>query len=274
MKKLLIVTTAFLSIMNQSCISDDWADKSVNTVVIEQPIPGKFLKNVLIEDYTGTWCQYCPRVLYGLGKVENEGLDAYPVSIHIANNPNTDPYIFPASALQQAMGVSGLPTAMLNRNILWDNETTTTEIKNQIKPNSDLGIALNSTVTASNINLDVNIKFAGDFSGLKLVVYVLENHLEADQTNATSFFGGQNPIPAYEHNHVLRSCLTDLVNGESLSGTIDGATITKNFSIVMPSNIEDAGNISFVAFVIDATGRAINVRGAEPNMTQTFQINL
>ncbi len=273
MKKNLLIAASFLSMMNLSCISDDWADNSVNMVVIEQPISGKFLKNVLIEDYTGTWCQYCPRVLFGLDKVEEEHLDAYPVSIHIANNPNTDPYIFPANTLQQAMGVSGLPTAMLNRNILWDNETTTTEIKNLIKPNSDLGIALNSTVSGGNINLDVNIKFAGNFTGLKLVVYVLEDGLIADQTNATSFFAGQNPIPNYEHNHVLRSCLTDLVNGLVLSGTNNGATITQNFTVPVPTNVANVANISFVAFVIDATGRVINVRGTEPNITQPFQVN-
>lgn len=274
MKKNLLIAASFFSIMNLSCISDDWEDNSKSTAVIEQPIPGKFLKNVLIEDYTGTWCQYCPRVLFGLDKVEEEHLDAYPVSIHIANNPNTDPYIFPASALQQAMGVSGLPTAMLNRNILWDNETTTTEVKNLIKLNSDLGIALNSIVTASNINLDVNIKFAENFSGLKLIVYVLEDGLIANQTNATSFFDGVNPIPNYEHSHVLRSCLTDLVNGIALSGTNNGATITQNFTIPVPTNIANVDNISFVAFVIDATGRVINVRGTVPNINQDFQVNL
>jgi len=29
----------------------------------------------------------------------------------------------------------------------------------------------------------------------------------------------------------------------------------------------------FVAFVLDASGKAINVRGAAPNVSQTFQIN-
>lgn len=274
MKKNLLLTATLLGILNLSCISDDWEDNSVNTVVIEEPIPGKFLKNVLIEDYTGTWCQFCPRVLYGLGKVEEEGLDAYPVSIHIANNPNTDPFIFPANPLKIAMGVSGLPTAMLNRNILWDNETTTTEVKNQIKPNSNLGIALNSTVTGGNIDLDVEIKFLENYSGLKLVVYVLENSLHADQVNETVFFGGINPIPSYEHNHVLRSCLTDLVNGNALSDTTAGETITQNFSVPVPANIANVDNMTFVAFVIDASGRVINVRGNEPNSTQNFQVNL
>lgn len=274
MKKALLITASLLGLLNLSCISDDWEDKSENSTIVEQPIVGKFLKNVLIEDYTGTWCQYCPRVLHGLNQVEEEHLDAFPVSIHRTSGSSVDPYNFPAAPLELTIGLSGYPTAMLNRKTLWDNEISTTEIKNQIKLNSDLGIALNSTVTGGNINLDVNIKFAADLSNLKLVVYILENGLVYDQVNATGYFGAQNPIPSFTHNHVLRSSLTDLVNGEALSGTNNGAIITKNFSIPVPSNVSNANNISFVAFVIDATGKAINVRGADSNTIQTFQENL
>lgn len=274
MKKILVLTVTLLGLINLSCISDDWEDKSENTTIVEPPIPGKFLKNVLIEDYTGTWCQFCPRVLHGLKEVENEGLDAYPVSIHRSVTNSPDPYDFPATPLEQIIGLSGYPTAMLNRKTLWDNEISTVEVKNQIKPNSDLGIALNSTVSGGNINLDINIKFADNFSDLKLVVYVLEDGLIYNQTNATSFFGGQNPISPFTHNHVLRACLTDLVNGEAITGTTTGATITKNFSIAVPSNISNANNISFVAFVMDASGKALNVRGAKSNTTQIFQENL
>ena len=259
--------------MNQSCISDDWQDNSVNTVVIEEPIPGKFRKNVLIEDYTGTWCQYCPRVLHGLQQAEEQELDAFPVSIHRSVTSSTDPYNFNASALEQIIGLSGYPTAMLNRTILWDNEISTSEIKNQIKPNSNLGLALNSTVSGGNIDLDVDIKFLENFSDLKLVVYVLEDGLIYNQTNATSYFGGVPIIYDFEHNHVLRACLTDLVGGEALTGTTDGATITRNFSIPVPTNVSNDDKISFVAFVIDATGKAINVIGAKANTTQTFQVN-
>lgn len=274
MKKALLITATLFGLINLSCISDDWEDNSVNTVVVEQPIPGKFKKNVLIEDYTGTWCQYCPRVLYGLKQAEEEGLNAFPVSIHRTVGSSVDPYNFPAAALEQIIGLSGYPTAMLNRKILWDNETSTTEVKKQIKPNSDLGLALKSTVSGGNINLDINIKFAENFSNLKLVVYLLEDGLIYNQANATSFFGGTQIIYDFEHNHVLRSCLTDLVNGEALTGTNNGETITRNFSIPVPSNVSNASNVSFVAFVMDAAGKAINVRGAKSNVTQSFQENL
>lgn len=274
MKKNLLIAISLLVLINVSCISDDWEDTSESAIVIEEPIPGKFLKNVLIEDYTGTWCQFCPRVLHGIDQVEEEGLNAYPVSIHRSSGSFPDPYNFAAEALEQNIGLSGYPTAMLNRTILWDNEISTVEVKNQIKPNADLGIALSSTVTGGNINLDVNVKFVENFTDLRLVVYVLEDGLIHDQTNATSFYGGQNPIPNFEHNHVLRSCLTDLVNGIALSGTNAGQTIVENFSVPVPTNVVNASKISFVALVMDASGTVINVRGAKPNLTQTFQENL
>jgi hypothetical protein len=273
MRKILFAAITFLGLINMSCISNDWEDNSVSSVVIEQPISGKFLKNVLIEDYTGTWCQYCPRVLHGIKQVESEQLRAYPVSIHRSVASSPDPYNFPAAPLEQLIGVTGYPTAMLNRKVLWDNEISTTEVKNQIKLNADLGIALNSTISGGTINLSVNVKFVSNFSDLKLVVYVLEDGLIYNQVNATSYFNGQNPIVNFEHDHVLRACLTDLVNGDTLTGTTAGATVTKNFTVATPSNVANVAKMNFVAFVLDATGKAINVRGAAPNVTQTFQIN-
>lgn len=273
MRKILFATITFLGLINMSCISNDWEDNSVSSEVIEQPISGKFLKNVLIEDYTGTWCQYCPRVLHGIEQVEAEGLEAYPVSIHRSSGSFTDPYNFNALALEQMLDISGYPAAKLNRRIQWSNSSSPTEVKNQIKPNTDLGIALNSTVSGGSINLDVNIKFVANFSDLKLVVYVLEDGLVYNQVNATSYFNGQNPIVNFEHNHVLRACLTDLVNGDALVGTNTGATVTKNFTIAVPNSVSNLTNMNFVAFVLDATGKAINVRGAAPNVTQAFQIN-
>ncbi|WP_353170686.1 Omp28-related outer membrane protein [Flavobacterium sp.] len=273
MKKILFATITFLGLINVSCISNDWEDNSVSSAVIEQPISGKFLKNVLIEDYTGTWCQYCPRVLHGIKQVESEQLRAFPVSIHRSVASSPDPYDFPATPLEQLIGVTGYPTAMLNRNVLWDNEISTTEVKNQIKPNANLGLALNSIISGGTINLNVNIKFLENFSNLKLVVYVLEDGLIYNQVNATSFFGAQNPIINFEHDHVLRACLTDLVNGDALTGTTAGASVIKNFTFTIPSNIANVTNMNFVAFVLDATGKAINVRGAAPNLIQTYQIN-
>lgn len=276
MKKLLFSALA-LSLL--ACSKDDESGTgSSNNNSTETPIVGKFKKNVLIEDFTGTWCGYCPRVAYGIQKVEEEGLAAIPVAIHRGStNPGAsgyDPFNFDASALESYIGLTGYPTAKLNRKTDWSNEASTYEPKNLIKLNSDLGLALNSTVSGGNINLDVNIKFDANLTGLKLVVYVLEDNLFQNQTNYTSYFGGASTLTNFEHDHVLRACLTNLVNGDDLTGTTDGAIITKNFSLAIPSNISNSAHMSFVAFVIDSSGKAINVRSAVPNVNQTFEENL
>lgn len=279
MKKLIKYTFAVTTLLLISCSGSDNSGNTNTPADQTIPVVGKFTKNVLIEDYTGTWCQFCPRVIYGIQKVEQENLKAFPVAIHRGNPPGTpsggvDPFNFPASALEASIGLTGYPTAKLNRKITWINETNTTEVKNQVKVNSDLGLALSSTVSGGTINLDVNIKFDANLTGLKLVVYVLEDNLNYNQTNSTSYFGAANPIANMEHDHVLRACLTDLVNGDPLTGTNDGVVVTKNFSIAIPSNVSNAANINFVAFVLDATGNALNVRGAAANINQAFQENL
>lgn len=278
MKKLTKSALLLAGILLTSCGgSDDNSGGNGNAPVIETPIAGKFKKNVLIEDFTGTWCQFCPRVIYGIQKVETEGLAAYPVAIHrgypIGSSSQVDPFNFPASSLESSIGLTGYPTAKLNRKITWNNEASTYEVKNLIKLNADLGIAMNSTVSGGNINLDVNVKFDANLTDLKLIVYVLEDNLIYNQINSTSYFGGANPIVNMEHDHVLRACLTDLVNGDALTGTNDGAIVIKNFNIAVPSNVSNTANMSFVAFVIGSDGKAINVRAALPNVNQTFQEN-
>ena len=132
---------------------------------------------------------------------------------------------------------------------------------------------MNSTVANGGINLDVRVKFDANMSNLKLVVYALENNLIYNQTNYTSYYGGVSTIQNFEHDHVLRASLTNIL-GETITGnTNDGDIFTRNFTIPIPNNVSNASNLSFVAFVIGADGKAINVREALPNVNQTFQEN-
>ena len=50
--KLLIL----LSIFFISCSTED------SEVQLDAVVDGKYKTNVLMEDYTATWCQFCPRV--------------------------------------------------------------------------------------------------------------------------------------------------------------------------------------------------------------------
>ena len=151
------------------------------------------------------------RVAYAVDQVFTQTDKAVSVAIHNGNDPYNFIGIDPlANLILPAGGSLELPVSRLNRMIVWTypEPTNIQQAIDLTGNNTTLGIAMNSTVSNGNINLNVNLKFLQDYTDLKLVVYLLEDHLIHDQHNYTSYFNGQNPIPNYEHNHVLRSSLT------------------------------------------------------------------
>ncbi|MFK7059589.1 Omp28-related outer membrane protein [Flavobacterium oreochromis] len=266
-KALSVLAVVFLL----SCSKDNNNDQSPLPVAETPEYTKKFTKNVLIEDYTGTWCGFCPRIAYSIIKVKENTTKAVSVAIH-GGSRGSDPYIYSGTL---PINISGYPTGKLNRLTDW----TYPENSNILQPialtsnNTDLGLAMTSTVASGNINLDVKVKFLKDYTNLKLVVYVVEDGLVYNQSNYTSFFGGASTLVNFVHDDVLRKCLTTSILGDVLTGTTTNATVTKNFNIAVPSNISDPTKMKFVAFVVDQTGNALNVRKSNPNENQSFQVN-
>ena len=249
---------------------------SLTSPTIQIPVSQaiNFNKRVLIEDFTGTWCQYCPRVSYSISQVRAQTNDAVVVAIH---RGASDPYNFSAaSVLESMIGLTGYPTAMLNRKTDWtypenNNIAQVVNLTNGVNPR--IGLAMTNSVnsTNGNVTVQVNVKFGKNFSGLKLVVYALEDNLLYNQTNSTSFYGGVNPITNFNHKDVLRAFLTTSILGDD----IPGATTLNNVytrSFVYNLGGAQAANIHFAAFVVDSAGNALNSRDALANETQTFEV--
>lgn len=274
MKKTYILVTIFVSSLFFSCsdtvVVENRPDQSTNAPAIS----GYFKKRVLIEDYTGTWCGNCTRVSYAIDQVLEQTDKAVTVAIHNGNDPYHFTGIAPLKNLILPNSPLALPVSRLNRVNVWTfpEYTNVQQALDMTSNNTTVGLAMTSTVANGNINLNVNIKFVDDYSNLKLVVYLLEDGLIYFQRNYTNFYNAVNPILDYEHNHVLRSSLTDIL-GDSLSGTTNGSSITKNFTIPIPSNIQNSANISFAAFVVGSDNQAINARASHANENQAFEIN-
>lgn len=238
-----------------------------------------FVKRMLIEDYTGTWCGNCPRVAYAIELAKEQSDKIVSVAIHrSSSNPadaSYDPYNFDSSTLENYLAMSGYPKALLNRTTRWKplEQNNISQVINLTQgENPKLGLAINSQITSSTINLDVKAKFSKDFAGVKLVVYILENGLFYEQVNYTSFYGGAPYLDNFTHDHTLKACLTPLF-GQPIANTESavGKTYSKQFSIPIPTNISNVNNIEFVAFITDSDNKTINVRKASPNTEQTFE---
>lgn len=259
-------------------------DKDGETYTSETKIfDVKFTKRILIEDFTGTWCGYCPRVMYALENLANQTEDMVMIGIHRfqKSNPSAygyDPFTYNASVLENQVGLSGYPFAMLDRDASWKypEPSNLSQAYQYIGSNADVGIKMTSNLNGGNLDLDVDIKFLKDFTAenLKLVVYVLEDGIIHDQVNYTSYFGGVSIIKNYEHNHVLRASLTGAnLLGEAIpsADTGEGQVYSLNFDDTIPSNVSNSSNISFAVFVLDGNGIVLNARDSKLGDTQVFE---
>ena len=243
-------------------------------------IAGYFKQNVLLEDYTGTWCGNCTRIPFAVEKFKELSNRIVEIAIH---NQSSDPYKvdnkpFFAQLVQLVSPgdlVLGLPKATLNRTNTW-TAIEYLNLEQALKMtgnNCGLGLAMTSTVSNGQIDLNVRVKFAQNYSNLKLAVVVLENNLIHDQINYNSYVeNGEHVLTNYVHNNVLRWPLTDIL-GDPISGTLLAQTVTKSFSIPIPTNVSNANNISFVAMVIDENNSVINSRSILANENQAFEQN-
>ena len=85
--------------------------------VVVNPTPIEYKQYVLVEDYTGTWCGYCTQVSYAIEQLKKETNDAVVVAIH---QGSYDPLAFgQVSTMMSTFGVTGFPTAFIDRKSRW-----------------------------------------------------------------------------------------------------------------------------------------------------------
>ncbi len=228
---------------------------------------------VVIEDFTGTWCVNCPRVQYKIEQLLAQNTEVYAVAIHDKAN-QTDPFHFDGvEDLTSTYNIAGYPTPLLNREEVWDEEVAS--VNAYLSKTKPLGLRVENTFDGTSLNLTVKVRFDMDLQreNYKLVVFALENGLHADQANATNYYGGQDPIPDMEHNHVLRHAFTSVLGDDiPANQCFFDNEYTWTYSGDMPSQIEDFNNAEFIAFVVqgDQTPVIVNAKKASVNQTADY----
>ncbi|MBT8196082.1 MAG: hypothetical protein KJO64_06620, partial [Bacteroidia bacterium] len=109
MKKLLLFTAAVM-IAFTSCKKDD--DNGGGGGDDIGPVPAAFTQKVLIEEFTGCWCGYCPDG----ATIVDETMTQFPGQVYGAAIHQGDPMeISLYDKLDQKFNVTGFPTGMVNR---------------------------------------------------------------------------------------------------------------------------------------------------------------
>ncbi|WP_127845383.1 Omp28-related outer membrane protein [Psychroflexus aestuariivivens] len=236
-----------------------------------------FKKRVLIEDYTGTWCGWCPRVSYAMKKVQEIKDEVVFLAIHRAPSGTADPYNYTnAEPLEQMINAPGYPKGFINRIHQWDFPEPF-KIYQVVEfthgSNPKLGLAINSSLNNDKITINVKVDFAQDFQNLKLVVQVLENGLVWPQVNYTDYYEGLDPVENYVHDYTLRSTLTNILGDEipNAQTRIDNEW-QKTIEYEISNIVEDESQLDIIAFVVDENNEVVNVRKASLGENQDFEI--
>jgi thiol-disulfide isomerase/thioredoxin len=246
-------------------------DFTSESIIVEaKQYATNFTKKVLIEDFTGTWCGWCPRVSYAIELVEKATENAVITAIH--RGKGEDPYHFDEANIGN-LDEGYYPRAKLNRKTTWNSPepSNVNQVIDLTNSTTNLGLGIDSKIIGNKIDLEISIGFLKSFDNLKFVVYLLEDNLIYNQANYTEYYNGPNNLTNFEHNNVLRKVVTNLF-GDTIPNEfmITNGVFKKSFNIDIPNSIKDTSALTVVAFVLDATGKVVNTQKAEINSYKNF----
>ena len=228
------------------------------------------INKVIVEDYTGTWCGYCPPVAHAIYELK----EVYDNIISVGIHNNDELTIDQESDLRSELGISGFPSARLNRTISWFDPYQISDVNSLLSEENNVAISVKSAL--ENIDLEVNLRIVSNVELVnhKLVIYLVESNLIYDQSNYFNyvedsyFYNLGNPIENYSHQDVLRKSITN-ISGNALD-LIQPLTDYKfNFNVeISPDFVQE--NLAIVAIIVDSDNNAINSQFSEVNSFQDF----
>ena len=204
-------------------------------------------KNVLIEDFTGQLCNNCPLATNTISTLqETFGHDrVIPVAIHGGYLTLAAPTGL-ANAIGNTYtaerGVSSKPKGEVDRTgQLLDQEKWGTTVLERIAMTAHVKLGVeNIAFDADSRELSFSVKTAADLTGAQglLQVWLTESHIHTYQKTPDPNRFPQYPASGYdlnyEHNHVLRACVS-AKDGDALF-LVAGGSETRTYKYILESD--------------------------------------
>ncbi len=270
-------------------VSNNTGSKLFNSLSQASP------KKVVIEEGTGTWCQWCPRGAVAMDQMfQTHPNDFIGIAVH-----NGDPMT--VAEYDGGANFGGFPGCNVDRALL-DQSVSSNLFENYYQQRIGLAVpaALSMTITGTtNKTIVANATFRTVFASAnyRLGVIIIEDNVTgtaASYNQSNAYSGGANgamggfeslpnPVPAANmvYDHVGRALLGGYSGqANSIPTTItDGLAATYTFNYAIPSTSNSA-NMSAVAILIDnATGEIVNAEktslsAANVNELETIGLNV
>lgn len=214
----------------------------------------KFQKNVLMEQYTGTWCGWCPRAIYQIITLEKTDDEI----VHVAHHLSDEMTYIHNSSLFQSFGFSGVPTVHADRNLVWQGNVS--DITRLHSP-SRIGITLDVSGTTQMISANIEVKFGYDFTEeLKLSVYLLHDSLISTQANyyntdpASPYYQAGATMANFVHRNVMIKSGTDMFGDLIPANAVDIGSIYSKKIDFTSFTCNDLKKMVVIAFVTWGNG--------------------
>lgn len=244
-------------------------------------------KNVLIEEYTGVYCGYCPdghKIVNGI--VANNPGRVFAMNIHDVPNSYYPEYDFTGGyyntdfgrALCEEFGVGdvGFPSGTMNRNGNASGRGTfSAKTNTELNKDAVANIAAKATINQSSRKLTVTVQVYytanGTGSSNAINVALLQNNIMGPQNNGQQYNPDQYDAATgkYRHMHMLRHLVTGQW-GEQISPITEGSLITKEYTYDIPAKISNVdvvlADLEVLAFVCEGKRNVVNVCEIKPTL--------
>ncbi len=251
-------------------------------------------KNVILEEFTGIYCQFCPDGHLIAQNLHNTNPnDVFLINIHTGgySNPNgpNDPDFncLYGGAIATNANIAGYPAGSVNRAILsgitpqnpggtaMSRSDWATAASNIMSQPSYVNVAAQASYDMVTGILTVNTEtyYTSTTTNINVLhVAVVQNNVAGPQTGALSY--NPNAIitgpwnPTYNHQHMFRH-LMDGANGLEFNVTTAGTFVPNTHTWQMPTNLAsgqstngyfpdlDPTNLDVVAYIAEGPGEII-----------------
>ena len=216
-------------------------------------------RNAVLEEFTGSYCQYCPEGHMLAKELAATNPDKiFVVNLHAGTYATSNFMTTDASAIYSGFVVNGFPSGLVNRTAeksLSRNEWGA-NLQQQLGQVAECNVAGQVTIDKQTRKATVTVEVYYTSNSTSetnyLNVIMLQDNIDSYQAgadaNPSQIVNGQ-----YRHMHVFRDAITPSW-GEAISPTTEGTLITKTYTYDIPQtigfnvNLED---VEFLAFVTE-----------------------
>lgn len=241
---------------------EDIRSNSIEIEVLED-IGFEYEKVILIEQFTATWCPWCPRAISQINILS--ALDRN--TSHIAYHLNDELAFSLTPDLMEYFGSTSIPAIWADRILSWAGDIYDIEFMHKAV-RAGIGLEV-SELSSESLSVDVSVNFGKLYSDdINLSVYLLEDSLiVAQKSNYNNDSNSQwyqrgTLIQDFAHANVMLATLTNFFGDKIPSDNIDiGSLYEKTFTLAVSETasagtvkINRAANLKVVAFLSYGSG--------------------